>query len=75
MEEVAALLDKFHERAAASDLEGYFRCFAPNARFLGTDATENWSVEEFRKYAEPPFRAGQGWKYVPDKSSRIMFVN
>lgn len=39
--------------------------FSESGRFLGTDATENWSAEEFRKYAEPAFAAGNGWNYTP----------
>lgn len=31
--------------------------------FLGTDATERWTVEQFRAYAEPHFAAGKGWTY------------
>ena len=72
--DVAALLDDFHQRAADSDLGGYFACFAPEGRFLGTDATENWDVEEFERYAAPPFKAGRGWQYVPNKPSRVLNI-
>jgi len=69
---VANLLDDFHQRASDSDFKGYFDCFAPEGRFLGTDATENWTVQEFKKYAAPAFRAGKGWKYTPIKESRVL---
>jgi hypothetical protein len=63
--EVAATLDDFHDAASNADGPRYFAHFARNAVFLGTDATERWSVAEFRAYAEPFFSAGQGWTYVP----------
>ena len=31
--------------------------------FLGTDASERWSVDELRAYAKPHFDAGTGWSY------------
>jgi hypothetical protein len=43
----------------------YFRQFAPGAVFLGTDATERWTLSEFRAYARERFEAGRGWTYEP----------
>jgi ubiquinone/menaquinone biosynthesis C-methylase UbiE len=63
--DVGALLDRFHAAAARADEEAYFACFSPKAVFLGTDASERWSVEEFRAYAHPLFSKGKGWTYVP----------
>ncbi len=57
------LLDGFHKAAAAADFDDYFRRFASNAYFLGTDASERWSVEEFKAYAKPSFDRGRGWTY------------
>lgn len=64
-EAVAATLDDFHDAASDADAERYFAHFARDAVFLGTDAGERWSVEEFRAYAEPFFSRGQGWTYWP----------
>jgi hypothetical protein len=38
--------------------------FAPDGIFIGTDATERWTVGEFKAYAKPHFDKGQGWTYV-----------
>lgn len=62
---VAAALDALHAAAAAADGPTYFELFTPDARFIGTDATERWSLAEFRVYAEPYFARGQGWTYAP----------
>jgi broad specificity phosphatase PhoE len=60
---VGATLDDLHAAASAADEERYFGHFAPEARFLGTDATERWSLEAFRAYAHPHFEKKRGWTY------------
>ena len=57
---------------ADADEERYFGHFAPEAVFLGTDAGERWTVEEFRAFAHPHFSEGRGWTYLP-RDRRIMF--
>ena len=64
------LLDSFHNSASTADLRTYFGCFAPEGRFLGTDASENWSASEFYTYAKPHFDRGTGWTYVPEVGTR-----
>jgi len=62
---VAAALDDFHDAASKADGARYFAHFAPDAVFLGTDATERWTLAEFRAFAEPYFSKGRGWTYTP----------
>lgn len=62
--EVAATLDRMHQAASRADGKSYFSEFTSDARFIGTDATERWSLEEFRAYAQPFFERGQGWTYT-----------
>ena len=64
-EDVGAVLDRLHATASAADGAAYFDLYTPDARFIGTDATERWSLEEFRAYAEPHFSQGRGWTYEP----------
>ena len=61
--DVDSVLDDFHHAAAAADEERYFAHFAPEGVFLGTDASERWTVEQFRRYAQPHFDKGDGWHY------------
>jgi ketosteroid isomerase-like protein len=61
--DVAAVLDDWHAAAAAAQEERYFGHFAAGAVFLGTDATERWTVEEFRRYAHPHFAKGKAWSF------------
>ena len=64
-DEINAVLDLLHASAARADGQTYFSLFHPQARFVGTDAGENWSLEVFKAYAEPHFSRGKGWKYEP----------
>lgn len=58
------VLDDFHDAASKADGARYFAHFAPDAVFLGTDATERWTLDEFKKFAEPYFSQGRGWTYT-----------
>src|SRR5580765_3359740 len=60
---VTQVLDDWHAAAAAADEARYFGHFAEGAVFLGTDATERWTVDEFRKYAHPYFAKGKAWSF------------
>ena len=61
---VAATLDVLHQAASDADSDRYFGVFAADAVFLGTDATERWTRDEFMAYAKPYFDQGRGWTYV-----------
>jgi hypothetical protein len=59
---VRASLDAWHDAAAHSDETAYFDLMTVDAVFLGTDATERWSRDQFRAYAHEPFAEGRGWR-------------
>lgn len=61
---VRAVLDRFHGAAAKADGKEYFACLAPDAIFIGTDASERWTVPQFRAFCEPYFSKGKGWTYT-----------
>ncbi len=64
-EAIAALLDDWHQAASVGDAPRYFGYFTPDAVFLGTDATERWTLAEFQEYASPHFEDGHGWTMTP----------
>lgn len=64
--EIAAVLDTLHASAARADGAVYFNLFTSDARYVGTDASEHWTVARFRAYAEPYFSRGRGWTYGVD---------
>ncbi len=61
---VNGVLDDFHDAAAKADGPRYFAHFAKAGVFVGTDATERWTVAEFKAYAQPHFSKGKGWTYI-----------
>lgn len=63
--DIEAVIDRMHQAASRADGPDYFGQFTPDARFVGTDATERWPLPAFRAYAEPYFARGQGWTYMP----------
>jgi hypothetical protein len=74
---VDELLDRFHRAAAVANLRDYFACFDKKSRFLGTDATENWTVDEFYAFSKSYFDAGSAWTFTPIRGTRkvIYFPN
>lgn len=62
---IAEQLDRFHQAAANADGEAYFNLFSNDGVFIGTDASERWPLDAFKKFAEPYFSQGKGWTYLP----------
>ena len=63
--EVDAVLDLLHASASQGEEEAYFALYTPDAVFVGTDATEVWTLPEFRAFAAPHFARGSAWTYTP----------
>lgn len=61
---VAAALDDWHQAAAVADEARYFGHFTADAVYLGTDATERWTRDEFRAWARPYFARGDAWRFT-----------
>lgn len=60
---VSGVLDALHEAASEADFDRYFSLYAGESVFLGTDATERWTREEFMDYTKARFDTGTGWTY------------
>jgi hypothetical protein len=60
---VGAVLDDWHQAASVADEARYFGHFAPNGVFMGTDATERWTVASFREWAKPHFQRKSAWSF------------
>lgn len=71
-EAVDNVISSLHKFAAQANYESYFAQYDKNAIFIGTDASETWTLEEFKHYAKPVFDRGSGWTYVP-KDRHIYF--
>jgi SnoaL-like domain len=71
-QQVGAVLDDWHQAASVADEARYFGHFAPNGVFMGTDATERWTRDEFLKWAQPQFQRKSAWSFKP-RSRHIDF--
>ena len=65
-EEVNQVLDDWHDAASVGDFERYFNHFASDSSiFMGTDATERWTVAEFSEWSREYFEDGMAWDFTP----------
>lgn len=57
-------LTAWHEAAASANYDEYFGLMTKDAVFIGTDATENWQLEEFKTFSKPYFDKGKAWSFT-----------
>ena len=62
------VLESLHDAAAIADWDRYFNLYTDDAIFLGTDVSERWTMDVFRRYAAPT----KGWVYT--KRERHMAI-
>jgi len=60
---INALLDSVNIAAAEADFKTYFKSFAGNATYNGTDATENWDQAWLMILTKPRFDAKKTWNF------------
>lgn len=61
---ISETLDAWHNAAGAANFDAYFGLMTDDAVFIGTDATENWQLEEFKAYSKPHFDKGKAWSFT-----------
>ena len=71
---IEAILDSVHLAAAKADFDGYFSHYSDNSAFLGTDATENWQLDNFKTWSKPYFDKGKAWAFT-SLEKNIYFSN
>ena len=59
------LLDQWHKDVATYDFEAYFAKMTADAVFVGTDASEVWSKQEFMNFSKPFFDKKSTWDFTP----------
>ena len=62
---IGTVLDDWHRAASVADEPRYLAHFAPNGIFMGTDATERWTVAAFRAWAKPYCDKKKAWSFRP----------
>ncbi len=64
--DIDKVLDGWHAAAASADFQKYFGYFENDSSiFMGTDATERWTVAEFKPWSKPYFDRGRAWSFTP----------
>ena len=56
-------LTQWHLAASEANYTKYFNHFASDARYIGTDASENWGLNEFMLFSKPYFDKGKAWDF------------
>lgn len=62
---IGRVLNQWHKDVAQFDYDAYFNKMTEDAVFVGTDASEVWSKEEFQDFCKPFFDKKQTWDFKP----------
>ncbi|MBM3434596.1 MAG: nuclear transport factor 2 family protein [Bacteroidetes bacterium] len=65
--EINRILDTWHQAAANADQKTYFDAIAEDGIYIGTDASEIWTKQEFFEWAKPYFEKGKAWSFTAIK--------
>ena len=63
LKDINSLLDNWHLAATNADIDSYFSAFTDKAIYIGTDASERWTKDEFYRFCEPHFKQGKAWDF------------
>jgi len=70
---INTVLNSWHKSAAEANFEAYFNAMSNESIFIGTDASENWTLTEFKNFSKPYFDKGKAWSFKP--LNRNIFIN
>lgn len=62
-DDINYLLDNWHHAASVADNDTYFGLMTPDAHFLGTDETEDWTRDEMMEWAKEIFKRDTAWTF------------
>ncbi len=62
---ISNVVNEWHLFASKADFVPYMNQMADNAIFVGTDAKEHWTKEQFAKFSKPYFDKGKAWSFTP----------
>ena len=71
-EQINTLLDNWHHAAAVADENTFFGSMTEDARYIGTDETENWKRDELKEWSKEYFSKDSAWDFK--KKTRNVFV-
>lgn len=62
-QEINQVIAQWHKAAADASFDTYFDLMTDDAIFIGTDATENWNIPDFKSFSKPYFDKGKAWSF------------
>lgn len=63
-ESITNVLVNWHLAAANANFTDYMSAMTEDAIYIGTDATENWTKQQFMAFAKPYFDKGKAWSFT-----------
>jgi hypothetical protein len=63
--DINKFIDQWHLAAANANADVFFGSMADSSIYIGTDASERWTKQEFRAFADPYFKRGKAWDFKP----------
>ena len=80
--EIDSVINQWHKAASEANFDNYFGLMTDDAVFIGTDASENWNIKDFKAYSKPHFDKGKAWTFhtlerniYVDKSNKIAWFD
>ncbi|MBD0288634.1 MAG: nuclear transport factor 2 family protein [Flavisolibacter sp.] len=73
-QEVAAFMKRFHDGFRAGNVEALIKMEAPGSTYMGTDAKEIWTKEQFNNELLEAFK-GKGVEYSIDREEVYLLDN
>lgn len=70
---ISKLLNNWHLAASKADFKSYMEAMDNSSIFVGTDASEHWTKNQFQKFSKPYFDKGKAWDFKPLK--RTIFIS
>ena len=71
--EINTVLTDWHIAASDANYNGYFNKMDSISIFIGTDASENWTKNNFKVFSKPYFDKGKAWDFKT--LERNIYVN
>ena len=63
--EIDMFIDQWHLSATNADQKAFFDAMDDESIYIGTDASERWTKQEFLTFAKPHFDKGKAWDFKP----------
>lgn len=61
--QIQTLVNNWHRDAAVANADTYFGAMTSDAIFLGTDASERWTRDEFKEWSKKYFENKKTWDF------------